>query len=146
MIAPPIKPLDIRGWEHVRDLVCLDTTLTVGARIATIRTALKWTQEELAVRIGVHQNAISVWEQGKNEPQAVFVFRMARVFRCSMDGLYSGEAPWQPLALPEYRSTVGAQQCQGQRYLGVRCGRWTRDESGYCGWHVDQVPLAEAIV
>lgn len=142
--AAPIKPLDIRGWEYVRDLACYDVRLTVGARIATIRTALRWTQEELAARIGVHQNAVSVWEQGKNEPQAVYVFRMARVFRCSMDGLYSGNAPWEPLSVEP--SATGAAQCRGQKYVGVRCGRWTRDASGYCRWHAEQAAPREVAV
>ncbi|MGE3267105.1 MAG: helix-turn-helix domain-containing protein [Chloroflexota bacterium] len=133
-----IKPLDIRGWEHVRDAACADQSLTIGARIAMIRTALRWTQEELGQRIGVHQNAISVWEQGKNEPQAIYVYRLAQTFRCSMDGLYSGGAPWRPMPIGAYGSTVGAVQCEGQKYLGVRCGRWTRDRSGYCRWHRGQ--------
>lgn len=135
----PIKPRDIRGWEYIRDLVTTDVSLSVGSRIRMIREALRWTQAELAARIGVHQNAVSVWEQGKNEPQAVFVHRLARVFRCTMDGLYSGEASWTAIDPPPYVSTVGAEQCQGQKYLGVRCGRWTRDESGYCRWHMDQM-------
>lgn len=133
MSVAPIKPRDIRGWQWVRDVVTADPSLTIGARILAIREALRWSQEELGARIGVHQNAVSVWEQGKNEPQAVYVYRLAQTFRCTMDGLYSGDRPWTPIAAGP--SQMAAPQCEGIGTRG-RCKRRVRGETTFCRWHL----------
>lgn len=127
------------AWEHVRDNVVGDASLTVGARIITIRRARGWTQAELAARIGVHQNAVSVWEQGKNEPQAIWLYRLAQVFRTTMDGLYAGGRPWTSRPLLAITSSPRCASMATWRGRG-RCRRRTRAADGLCPWHTPSEP------
>lgn len=38
------------------------------AEIVSIRRALGWTQERLAIAIGVNRTAVTLWESGKRNP------------------------------------------------------------------------------
>ena len=56
-------------------------------KIQEYRKRQKWTQEELAKRIGVERSAVAKWESGKSQPQTARLVALAEIFGCSVDEL-----------------------------------------------------------
>ncbi len=54
-------------------------------KIREYRKLRKWTQEELAKRLGVERSAVAKWESGKGQPQAARLIALAEIFGCSVD-------------------------------------------------------------
>lgn len=54
-------------------------------RIQEYRKQKKWTQEELARRLGVERSAVAKWESGKSQPQAARLVALAEIFGCTVD-------------------------------------------------------------
>ncbi|MBO6237008.1 MAG: helix-turn-helix transcriptional regulator [Schwartzia sp.] len=54
-------------------------------KIREYRKQRKWTQEELANRLGVERSAVAKWESGKSQPQAARLVALAEVFGCTVD-------------------------------------------------------------
>jgi len=61
--------------------------LDIHERIRRLRQERKWTQEELAERIGVQQKQISAYERGANNPSTEVLLRLAAAFDVSLDYL-----------------------------------------------------------
>jgi transcriptional regulator with XRE-family HTH domain len=53
--------------------------------IRELRTQHKWTQVELAARLGVTPSTVYNWERGNWEPRAVQLRQMATLFGVRMD-------------------------------------------------------------
>ena len=62
----------------------------MGARIAALRRAAGWNQAELAQRLQISSSAVGMYEQGRREPSAEMLVRMAKVFEVSVDYLLTG--------------------------------------------------------
>lgn len=62
-----------RPWERMYDVS------TVGARIRTARTHLGMSQEQLAIRMRVHQGDVSGWERGVRNMPAELLVRFCAV-------------------------------------------------------------------
>lgn len=60
-------------------------------KIQEYRKRQKWTQEELAKRIGVERSAVAKWESGKSLSQAARLVKLAEIFGCSVDELLGRE-------------------------------------------------------
>lgn len=54
-----------------------------------MRKHMRWTQEELAARLGYTEKAISKWERGFTIPPAETIIRIADVFSVSIDELFN---------------------------------------------------------
>ena len=54
-------------------------------RIQEYRKQRKWTQKELADRLGVERSAVAKWESGKSQPQAARLVALAEIFGCTVD-------------------------------------------------------------
>lgn len=54
-------------------------------KIREYRKQQKWTQEELAKRLGVERSAVAKWESGKSQPQAARLVALAEIFGCTVD-------------------------------------------------------------
>lgn len=48
--------------------------------VRELRTALGWTQAELALRLKVSRNSVNAIETGRYEPSLTLAMRIARVF------------------------------------------------------------------
>ncbi len=59
----------------------------IGKIIKEERTQKKLTQEELAKQIGVTQDSISLWEQGKRIPDTQYIILLCKVLEISSDYL-----------------------------------------------------------
>ena len=54
--------------------------------IRELRRERSWTQYELALRVGVHPQAVYLWESGRRMPLVPQLRKMGRLFeRCSDD-------------------------------------------------------------
>ena len=59
----------------------------LGDRIKKERENLKLTREDLAKRIGVSYSAVSMYEQGKREPNYNLIIKICKIFNCDADYL-----------------------------------------------------------
>lgn len=66
-------------------------TMKIGETIRTLRLQHKWTQEQLAVRLGVSYQSVSRWENQITYPDIEFLPALARCFSVSVDALFGGE-------------------------------------------------------
>jgi transcriptional regulator with XRE-family HTH domain len=65
-------------------------SITLGARIASHRKALGWTQQELADRLGASRAAVSHLESGLSVPSERTVAMLAGIFKCEPHDLVAG--------------------------------------------------------
>lgn len=69
---------------------------SVGERIRQRRKALKFTQQTLAMGIGVSHVAVSQWEKDETVPRGENLLRLAELLQCSAAWIIDGEG--QPFA------------------------------------------------
>lgn len=90
----------------------------LGQRICELRTALGWSQVELAKRLGVAKQTVSNWENENIQPSIEMLVRLARLFcvttdymlglenipRISIEGLPNQVVAHISLLIDDYRS------------------------------------------
>lgn len=59
----------------------------LGQRICELRTALGWSQVELAKRLGVAKQTVSNWENENIQPSIEMLVRLAKLFNVTTDFL-----------------------------------------------------------
>ena len=57
-------------------------------RLRVLRAATKWSQAELADRVGVTRQCINAIETGKYEPGLILAFKIARVFGKNIEEVF----------------------------------------------------------
>jgi len=107
-----------------------------GARIASYRKELGLTQEALAQKLGVTNQAVSKWEADQSCPDIMLLPPLADVFGISLDELFGREAPaaapTAPIGIVEDLpwpddEDLHAVLYQGHRLMGHgRAGLWKR--------------------
>lgn len=55
------------------------------------RQAAGLSQYDVAKALGVHQTAISLWENGKTAPRASLLPKLAKLYNCTIDELLREE-------------------------------------------------------
>ena len=65
----------------------------IGARIAALRKKAGWSQADLARQLQCSASAVGMYEQGRREPSADLLVRLARLFDVSTDYLLTGAVP-----------------------------------------------------
>lgn len=80
-----------------------------GTRLRQLRKEKKVTQSELALRLGVTQQAVGKWETGRSSPDQATLLQLADIFQVSLDSLLGREGGQvgevQPY-LPAFESMV----------------------------------------
>ncbi len=61
-------------------------------RIRVLRAERRWTQAELAERIGVSRNSINAIENGRHDPSLPLAFRIAKAFELPVDQVFEDES------------------------------------------------------
>lgn len=61
--------------------------MTISERIRQLRQEQRWTQAELAERLGIHQKQISAYERGVNLPSTDILIKLAEAFDVTLDYL-----------------------------------------------------------
>lgn len=70
--------------------------MTLGQKIAILRTSIQISQEELAEKLEVSRQSISKWETDKTLPEINKVLQLAELFNLSVDELVRDEIPLAP--------------------------------------------------
>jgi len=70
----------------------MNTTNTIGERIAVLRKSKGFTQEELASAIGVSAQSVSKWETGTTMPDILLLPVLADLFDVTVDALFGRTA------------------------------------------------------
>lgn len=74
---------------------------TIGKRISQMRKAKGFTQEELAIKLGISAQAVSKWENDIACPDIGLLPQLAKLFDVSVDELLSGKAAPAVTVVPE---------------------------------------------
>ena len=80
---------------------------TLGKRIRRIRVAWRWTQGQLAERLNVDQQMVSLWERDKTQPSRSGMALLATLFGLEIETLMTGIGFTVPDMPPD--STVDGQ-------------------------------------
>ena len=64
----------------------------LGARIASLRAQLGWSQAQLARRLNISPSAVGMYEQGRREPSIEMVVLLSEVLGVSIEFLVSGRS------------------------------------------------------
>ncbi len=70
---------------------------TLGKRLMTARQSAKLTQSEVAEKLFVSAQAVSLWERDENAPDIQKLPELSRLYKVSIDWLVSGEMPDETL-------------------------------------------------
>ena len=65
-------------------------------RIKELREGAKWSQEDLANKLGLQRSSISSWETQRREPEFETLVKIARIFNVSVAYLIDEAAPLFP--------------------------------------------------
>lgn len=68
-------------------LAVAGSTSVLGERVRRLRQDRRWTQAELAEKLGVHQKQISGYERGVHSPSVDVLIKMAEAFAVTLDYL-----------------------------------------------------------
>jgi putative transcriptional regulator len=63
----------------------------VKNRLRDLRTAKGWSQAELGTRAGVSRQAIIAIETGRFDPSLPLAFKLARLFRLSIEDIFQDD-------------------------------------------------------
>ena len=59
----------------------------MGEQIARLRKGNKYTQEQLAEKLKISPQAVSKWENGNAVPEVSMLYKISKLFNCSVGGL-----------------------------------------------------------
>lgn len=60
-------------------------------RLRELRDAQSWSQAELAHRLDVSRQTVNALETGKYDPSLPLAFRIAKLFECRIEDVFSPE-------------------------------------------------------
>ncbi|UUX49866.1 helix-turn-helix transcriptional regulator [Nisaea acidiphila] len=60
-------------------------------RLRVLRAERRWTQADLAERLGVSRNSVNAVENGKYDPSLPLAFRIARLFGLKVEDIFEDE-------------------------------------------------------
>ncbi len=61
-------------------------------RLRELRDAQTWSQAELANRLDVSRQTVNALETGKYDPSLPLAFRIAQLFECRIEDIFTPEA------------------------------------------------------
>ena len=61
-------------------------------KIRVLRAERRWTQADLATKLGVSRNSVNAIENGKFDPSLPLAFRVARLFEKTIEEVFEEEA------------------------------------------------------
>ena len=104
------------GRAEVNAMTMEDMKLEVAGRLIKLRQEAGMTQAELGEKLNYSDKTVSKWERGESLPDVYVLSRIAEIYGTTVDGLISGQEPWQDpvqrereaekAAAPKFSSTV----------------------------------------
>ena len=68
----------------------LERKRIIGMNIDNRRREMKLSQQKLAIKVGTSQFMIAKWCQGRYMPGIIYLYKLSKVFGCSMEDLLEG--------------------------------------------------------
>ena len=65
----------------------------VKNRLRELRAERRWSQADLADRLGVSRQTVNAIETERYDPSLPLAFRMAALFACSIEQIFQSDAP-----------------------------------------------------
>lgn len=101
--------------------------MTLGERIAALRSEKKLSQGDLAEKLNVSRQSVSKWETGASVPELDKLLLLSEVFGLSLDQLVKGDVPAasapdlaQPETAPQaVHSSLSVQKILGLMLFGI---------------------------
>lgn len=62
-------------------------------RLRELRAERRWSQADLAERLGVSRQTVNAIETERYDPSLPLAFRMAALFACPIEGIFASDAP-----------------------------------------------------
>ncbi len=86
--------------------------MDIGNRIKELREGKKWSQEELAAKMGITQDSISLWEKNRRTPNTQYVIALCNLFEISSDYLLGieNEEGIKKYSYPQTHASVDEQE------------------------------------
>lgn len=66
--------------------------MTLGEKIVQLRKQNRWGQQDLCTKIGIKPTHLSRIENGKSQPSADLLYKIAKAFGVTMDFLFNEDA------------------------------------------------------
>jgi len=82
--------------------------IEIANRLLELRKGKKFSQEELAEKIGVSRQAVSKWERAESSPDTDNLIELARLYEVSLDELLFTTEP-----IPRKDENVANEECDG---------------------------------
>lgn len=60
-------------------------------RLKVLRAERNWSQADLAARLDVSRQSVNAIETGKYDPSLPLAFRIARLFECAIEQIFSDD-------------------------------------------------------
>ncbi len=113
--------------------------IVVGKQIAFLRKQANFTQEELAVKLGITAQAISKWENGHTLPETTLLPLLAGLFNCTIDSVLL------PFAMRDsaFQDFVNA-ACSKHGELAVQLYQRLKDEFNFTVSYNEKYHIFEA--
>ena len=70
-------------------------------RLRVLRAEHRWSQAELAARLGVSRQTVNAIETGKYDPSLPLAFRIAAVFEQAIESIFQPDDDLTPAATPD---------------------------------------------
>lgn len=89
--------------------------MTIGERIKEQRENKGWSQKELAEKLGITQDSISLWEKNRRIPNTPYIIELCKVFNISTDyllgyendfGIKNNQEPIQQIYSPDEKKLI----------------------------------------
>lgn len=92
--------------------------MTLGQKIAFLRTNAKLSQEQLASKLEVSRQSVSKWESDQSTPEVCKVVALASLFHVTTDDLLHDDIPLEPVYIePMFRPEESEQY--NRKYFGT---------------------------
>ena len=78
------------GVQTLNGATCEQKNMKNNIRV--LRAERRWTQADLAKRLGVSRNSVNAIENGKYDPSLPLAFKIARLFERTVEDIFEDEA------------------------------------------------------
>jgi transcriptional regulator with XRE-family HTH domain len=93
---------DVPEAAQTKDLV-----VAMGRRIVQLRKRRRWSQGELAKRLGITRERVGNWERGDHAPPLEALAALGEVLRVPLDELVTGKKKGRWLSEEERKQVAG---------------------------------------
>jgi putative transcriptional regulator len=62
-------------------------------RLRVLRAERRWSQADLAERLGVSRQTVNAIETGRYDPSLPLAFKVARIFEASIESIFQDDEP-----------------------------------------------------